>query len=151
MITNVPRTRLDVDAFNSFDENDDEETHSTKSKRQHRVKYSHIIEVLKDTCTFLPSCSGQEIETPAAQWLHLQQQKQAGRLQRREQRWCALDTLYDDAGNAVGVHNTFDTGKSMRAMGQMRPGKIGPGGRILSIATDVGGVAKVFGFGGRRV
>lgn len=85
------------------------------------------------------------------QWNQIQQQKQTGKLKRREQRWCALDVIRDDVGIAVGLRDAFDTGKGMKAMGQIRPGKIGPRGHILNVTMDVGGVAKVFGFGGRRV
>lgn len=90
-----------------------------------RVQYCTIFEVLKD-------------ETPN---LGSQGEKKFGW---REQRWAALEVSKD----GLGLVSAFQDTGTMRGMGLSRAyGKR----KMEESETGVGTVAKIYGFGGRRV
>ena len=88
------------------------------------VKYCYVVEVLKD-------------ETPN---LGPENEKKKGKkFGWREQRWTAVDLK----GDGTGFVGAFQVKGNMRGLGLDRE-------RIGGL-TDVGHVAKMYGFGGRRV
>ncbi|KUJ23596.1 uncharacterized protein LY89DRAFT_186742 [Mollisia scopiformis] len=106
------------------------------------VRFVSVVEVLRDECPGL----GPDEERG-------KDEKGKGKgFGYREQRWCAVEVCDEGAGAGAELKGAFGMRGGMRGMGMERRG-IGRGIGIErgSTETEVGNVAKVWGFGGRRV
>ncbi|KAG4436519.1 hypothetical protein IFR05_007993 [Cadophora sp. M221] len=90
------------------------------------VKYVTVIEVLKDEAAILGEDTALERK----------------RFGYREQRWTAVDVDVNGGGGGMGLVCAFGERGGMKGMGLSREGGLSGG---------VGNVAKIWGFGGRRV
>lgn len=150
MATKVPRSREDAEMLYGEDgdsEEDQSNGYRASRRKQLSLSYCTIFEVLKDTCPFYSS-SNRGTDDPSQSWAQLQYEKSSGLLKRRDQRWCALDVVYDSSGIVLGVKDAFKGVQNMKAMGQVRRGLGQAGSNAM---MDVGSIAKIYGFGGRRV
>ena len=89
------------------------------------VEYCTVVEVMKDETPNLEAGKGKK-----------------GSFGKREQRWAAVQ----ESGDGLALISAFQEKGNMRGMTMEREKKRGMG-----LANDVGGVAKIYGFGGRRV
>jgi len=105
---------------------------------QKEVKYCFVVEVLKDETPNL----GVEVGDESGNGKGKASEAEMGKGKRfgwREQRWTAVDLMAD----GTGFLGAFQVKGNMRGMGLERE-KIGG-------LKDVGYIAKIYGFGGRRV
>lgn len=109
------------------------------------VGYCFVVEVMVDEAPDLDVGGGGRGQTG--------QERERRGLGYREQKWCAVEV---DAGG-VGLKGAFGMRGGMKGMGLERRG-IGRGiyadddeKEKESTETEVGNVAKIWGFGGRRV
>ena len=105
------------------------------------VKYCFVVEVLKDETPNLDE-EEESGEAGGSGWEGKEGENGKGGRKRfawREQRWTAVDVK----GDGTGFVGAFQVKGNMRGLGLDRE-------RIGGL-TDVGHVAKMYGFGGRRV
>lgn len=114
------------------------------------ISYCTVIEVLKDET---PNLSGE---------VHRKEEKLAGKvgLGAREQRWTAVQIERGSDGVvALGLKEVFELSGGMRGLGLERERRGGDGGGNENGGGigngngggSVGNIAKIYGFGGRRV
>lgn len=118
----LPKTREDAERL--YAQDDEEIFNSGGEEGQREVRYCYVVEVLKDETPNLGSESEKENI----------KRKFGG----REQRWATVEISAD----GLGLVDAFMAKGNMRGLGLEREK-----GRM----QDVGSVAKVYGFGGRRV
>ncbi|KAE9380369.1 hypothetical protein N431DRAFT_395155 [Stipitochalara longipes BDJ] len=130
-ISKLPKMRGDAEVLYGQDED-------SFASYQKEVKYCFVVEVLKDETPNL----GLQVENESGKGKEKAEEVEKGRGKKfgwREQRWTAVDVVADGTG-FVGA---FQVKGNMRGMGLERE-KIGG-------LKDVGYIAKMYGFGGRRV
>jgi hypothetical protein len=128
-ISRLPKKREDAEALYGQDE-------ESSSGYQKDVKCCYVVEVLKDETPNLSSTSGEGV----GMGKDVDDGNEKGvKFGWREQRWTAVE-MTDDGTGFMGA---FQVKGNMRGMDLERE-------RIGGL-TDVGNVAKMYGFGGRRV
>jgi len=101
------------------------------------VKYCFVVEVLKDETWNLGS-QEENIKGKGREVDNGEEKSGGKKFGWREQRWTAVDV----AADGTGFVGAFQVKGNLRGMGLDRE-------RIGGL-TDVGNVAKIYGFGGRR-
>lgn len=128
LLSPLPKTREDAEALYAPDSRSLSPFHTSPNTNTHAqehdvVQYCIVCEVLKD-------------ETPDVRAGRAGGGRSRERFGAREQRWAALEV----GRGGVALVSAFAEGGGMEAMGLAREG-----------VKDVGSVAKMYGFGGRRV
>jgi hypothetical protein len=130
-LSKLPKSREDAEVLYGQDED-------SLTSYQKEVRYCFVVEVLKDETPNLGVQNNKE--TGKGKGKETDRGKEKGeKFGWREQRWTAVEI----AADGVGFVGAFQVKGNMRGMGLERE-------RIGSL-TDVGNVAKIYGFGGRRV
>ena len=119
-MSSLPKTREDAEQLYG---QDDENVFGGREKSQVEVGCCYVVEVLKDEAPNL----GQQSEN----------EKSGRKFGGREQRWAAVEISAD----GLALVDAFPAKGNMRGLGLERE-KAG--------MQDVGSVAKIYGFGGRR-
>jgi hypothetical protein len=130
-ISKLPRGRGDAEILYGHDEDSVSVLQGSVN-----VKYCFVVEVLKDETPNL----GTQGERDTGKGKELDGEDRKGKkFGWREQRWTAVDVTAD----GTGFEGAFQVKGNMRGM-ELERERIGG-------LTDVGNVAKIYGFGGRRV
>jgi hypothetical protein len=131
-LSKLPKSRGDAEALYG---QDDDFLNSYRKE----IKYCFVIEVLKDETPNLSAQNDRETGKGKGKETDDRGTEKGEKFGWREQRWTAVDMTADRTG-FVGA---FQVKGNMRGLGLERE-------RIGGL-TDVGNVAKIYGFGGRRV
>ncbi|KAE8442349.1 hypothetical protein EG329_003420 [Mollisiaceae sp. DMI_Dod_QoI] len=141
----IPKTREDAEVLYGREADD-------APLEPGMVGYCTVVEVLKDETANL----GFGADVGVGKEGEGEGKGKGRRFGWREQRWCAVE-VWDEDGVGVGLRGAFGMGMERRGIrgGGGADGGGGDGSETLKgttgTETGVGNVAKIYGFGGRRV